>query len=369
MWSAYRMCRRQAYWRYVRKIVPRTAVAAPLYFGKLIHSCLETWHGTQHPTSGSPDAALDRALAVIDLAIPSHPSDTPQHATWHLARAMMRGYTTRYPEERWTVLAIEHQFDAPIINPETGKTSRSFFMGGRIDGLVAETIPELDDTERTFILEHKTAATIDANYLDRLWADFQTALYAVEIERTMNLKVTGVIYNVLAKTKLQQSQGDTEAEYQEKLAAACAKNKSGKSKLERRIAESDDEFAARLDAWYAEPTRFHRERLILGRDQLRLIEEEVWELTQQFLDCRRRDTWYQNPQACFLPGRTCPYFPICSSNGNSNVIDNLYEAKEPHEELAVEGAAGPGREREPAAQAAQAAPSFDPDWDPSTLTF
>jgi len=363
MWSAFRMCRRQAYWRYVRKIVPRMAIAAPLYFGKLIHSCLEVWHGAQHEGAGSIDA-LNQALTVIELSIPSHPSGTPQHAIWHLARALMRGYAARYQHEDWRVIKIEHQFDAPIINPETGKTSRSFFMGGRVDGLVSEVIPELGDDEHTFILEHKTAATIDVNYLDRLWADFQTALYAVEIERTMGVKVTGVIYNVLAKTKISQHAGETEAEFTERHTALCAKNKSGKSTATRNMPESDDEFADRLDAWYSEPTRFHRERLILGRDQLRLIEEEVWELTQQFLDCRRRDTWYQNPQACFLPGRTCPYFPICSSNGNSNVIDNLYEDKEPHEELAVDL----GRKRVDSGTQ-PSAPTFDPDWDPSTLSF
>jgi hypothetical protein len=360
MWSAYRMCRRQAYWRYVRKIVPRAVVAAPLYFGKLIHSCLEVWHGR---TGTEALDALDQALAVIELAIPSHPSGAPQHAIWHLARALMRGYAARYQHEDWRVIKIEHQFDAQIINPATGATSRSFFMGGRVDGLVAEVIPEFGDDEHVFILEHKTAATIDANYLDRLWADFQTALYAVEIERTMGLRVTGVIYNVLAKTRLSQHTGETEAEFAERHATLCAKNKSGKSTATRSVPESDDEFAARLDAWYAEPTRFHRERLILGRDQLRLIEEEVWELTQQFLDCRRRDTWYQNPQACFLPGRTCPYFPICSSNGNSNVIDNLYEEKEPHEELAAVGSVSPGSGGE------QPTPPVDPDWDPNSLSF
>lgn len=359
MWSTFRMCRRHAYWRYIRAIIPRAAVAEPLYFGKLIHACLEVWHKQVATTLLSPEERLNTAYQTIDQAIPNHPFGSREHFNWHLARAIMRGYAAQYPIEAWRVLAIEHEFTAPITNPSTGASSRSFYMGGKIDGLVAQVVSGLGDSEHNFILEHKTASTIDANYLDRLWTDFQSALYALEIERTLNIKVTGVVYNIITKAKLQQAQGETEAEYHEKLAAACAKNKSGKSSLKRQLAETDVEFAARLDAWYAEPQRFHREQLILGREQMRLIEEEVWELTQQFLDCRRRDVWYQNPQACFVPGRPCPYYPICSSNDNPNVIDNLFEPKEPHEEL-ERGAAPSGSPTESA---------VDPDWDPQSLEF
>lgn len=354
LWSTFRNCRRAAYWRYVKNLAPRD-IAAPLTFGKLIHSCLELWHG------GKP---LDVVLTVIDRALPLHPYGSPVHATWHLARAMVRGYVARYPQETWQVHSLEHQFDGEIINPATGAKSRTFYLGGRVDGVVLQDFERLEGpggAETAWILEHKTAATIDADYLGKLWTDFQTALYALYVERTLGLQITGVIYNVLAKTRLQQRHGETEAEYQDRYAAACAKNKSGKSTATRELPESDADFAARLDAWYAAPERFHRETLILSRDQLRLIEEEVWELTQAWLDCRRRDTFYMNPDNCFRPGRTCPYFPICSSNSNPNVIANLYDEKAPHEELR-EHVAGLGG-------TAGAASGVDPDWSPGSLSF
>ena len=358
-WSAFRNCRRSAYWRYVRNLRPRTTATA-LDFGRIIHGALELWHKGM-PLDGGPDSVM----AHLDRAFPTghSPTSNPEaHGRWHLARAMLRAYAARYPMDgcTWRTIAIEHQFEGMIVNPATSATSRSFYLGGRVDGIVAAIMPELSDVEANWILEHKTAATIDAGYLDKLWTDFQTALYALYIERTLGIHITGVIYNVLAKAKLQQSAGETEVEFAARYAELCAKNRSGKSTATRKLPESDETFAERLDEWYTAPTAFHREQLILSRDQLKLIEEELWELTQAWLDCARRDAWYLNTDHCFRIGRTCPYYPICSSNGNPNVIGNLFEEKDPHEELA--DAAG-------AASVSNGAPAVDPDWDPASLSF
>ena len=370
-WSAFRDCRRRAFWRYVRNLRPRTTATA-LDFGRIIHGALEQWHKglpLDRPEDGPIDVSMDMdsVMGYLDRQFPvghSPTSNPDAHGRWHLARAMLRAYASRYPMDgcTWRTVAIEHQLEGLIVNPATGASSRTFYLGGRVDGIVAAVMPELSDVEANWILEHKTAATIDAGYLDKLWTDFQTALYALYIERTLGIHITGVIYNVLAKAKLQQSAGETEAEFTARYAELCAKNRSGKSTATRKMPETDEAFAARLTEWYAAPTAFHREQLILSRDQLKLIEEELWELTQAWLDCVRRDVWYLNTSQCFLPGRTCPYYPICSSNGNPNVIGNLYEEKEPHEEL--DGTATPS-----APSTAPSAPTTDPDWDPASLSF
>ena len=360
MWSTFRNCRRAAYWRYVRNLVPLEHAEA-LNFGKLVHSLLEVWHA---PAVDGLDDLGTRVMTTLDTLIPARRRGSRELAEWHLARAMMHGYINRYSRsdaiENWRTTAIEHQFEGPIINPATNAQSRTFYLGGRVDGIVTFEDPMIGDRDSAWILEHKTAATINADYISKLWTDFQTALYALYIERTLNIKIAGVMYNVLAKAKLKQHAGETEAEHQEKLAAAIAKNKSGKSSLKRELPESDDDFATRLDAWYAEPTAFHREQLILGRDQLHLIEEELWELTQAYLDCKRRDAYYMNPDHCFRPGRTCPYFAICSSNGNPNVIENMFNVKAPHEELDDPNGPRAGVSDPPA---------IDPDWDPASWSF
>jgi hypothetical protein len=265
-------------------------------------------------------------LDHIDRACASRTSDEGVRRDWHLARAMMASYADRYPREEFTVVALEKTFEGPIINPETGAASRSFLLAGKVDGIVRIGSDH-------YILEHKTAATIDADYLERLWTDFQIAIYSHYVEHALGIPITGVIYNVLAKARLQQGKGEAEEEYQSRRAELMAKSKTGTSTAKRKLPESDDDYQARLAAKYADPEMFHREMLYLSRDRFNVLRPELWELTQAFLDARRRGVFYQNTGFCFSYNRPCAYFPICRSNGNPNVIDNLYTITAPHEEL------------------------------------
>jgi PD-(D/E)XK nuclease superfamily len=244
---------------------------------------------------------------------------------------MMTGYSTRYPQEEFEIVALEKTFEGAIINPATGAASRSFVLAGKVDGIVRIGGDH-------YVLEHKTAATIDADYLERLWTDFQISIYSHYVEQALGIPITGVIYNVLGKARLQQSKGETEEEYQARRAELLAKSKIGKTTAKRKLPESDDEFQARLVAKYADPEMFHRERLYLSRDRFEIPRSELWELTQAFLDARRRGVFYQNTGFCFNYNRPCAYFPICRSNGNPNVIENFYAIEAPHEELAKEPA-------------------------------
>jgi hypothetical protein len=316
LWSLFRNCRKAAHWRYVLELVPLEK-DRNLSFGSLIHACLETWHGTRD---------LAAALEHVDRACPNRAQDEEQRRVWHLATAMMRGYAARYPTEEFEVVALEKSFEGDIVNPETGAKSRSFTLAGKVDGIV-----RLGGEH--FLVEHKTAAAVDAGYLERLWTDFQVTLYAFYVEQALGIRIAGVLYNVLVKARLQQGAGETEAEFEARRAELLAKSKTGKTTAKRRLPESDDEFQARLAAKYAEPGMFHREMLYISREQFDTLRAELWELTQAFLDARRRDVWYQNTSFCFQYGRPCPYFALCRSGGSPNVIENFYQRLPPHEEL------------------------------------
>jgi hypothetical protein len=200
---------------------------------------------------------------------------------------MMTAYAARYPLEDFEVVALEKAFDGPIINPATGAASRSFVLAGKVDGIV-----RIGDED--YILEHKTAAQIGADYLERLWTDFQITIYSHYAETTLGIPIAGVIYNVLAKARVQQGAGETEQEYEARCADLIAKSKTGKTSAKRKVPESDEEFQARLSAKYSEPEMFHREVLYLSRDRVDLLQAELWQLTQAFLDARRRGVFYQN---------------------------------------------------------------------------
>ena len=318
MWNAFRNCRKACEWRYVRELVPIRREQS-LSFGSLIHECLEMWH-----RDGCKNAVLDH----IDRALINRTSDESQKAEWQLARAMMNGYIGLYRAEDFKIVALEQKFDGSIVNPATGALSRTFALAGKVDGIV-----RMPGTGEYYLIEHKTAAQLDGDYLEKLWTDLQISLYCHYIEQTLGIRLAGVIYNVLVKAKLQQGKGETEAEFDARRADLIAKSKSGKSSATRRMPESDDAFAERLSIKYRETGMFHREMLYISRDQFDAMKTDIWELTQQFLDCRRRGVYYRNTAYCFNYHRPCAYYPLCSSGGSPNVIANFYETKPPHEEL------------------------------------
>jgi hypothetical protein len=316
MWNLFRNCRKAAHWRYVLELVPLEK-DKHLSFGSLIHQCLEVWHRSRD---------LAATLEIVDRACANRAQDEELRRVWHLATAMMRGYAARYANEEFEVVALEKGFEGEIINPETHAASRSFVLAGKVDGIV-----RIGD--EYFLLEHKTAAGVDAGYLERLWTDFQITVYAYYVERALGIRIAGVLYNILVKARLQQGAGETEEEFEARRAELIAKSKTGKTTAKRRLPESDDEFQARLAAKYGEPEMFHRELLYLSRDQFDTLRAELWELTQAFLDARRRGVWYQNTSFCFQYGKPCPYFALCRSGGSPNVLENFYERRPPHEEL------------------------------------
>jgi hypothetical protein len=324
MWSLFRNCRKAVDWRYLQQLVPLQR-DRNLHFGSLIHECLQSWHARHD---------LAEVLDLIDRRCMNRTQDEDQRRDWHLATAMMKGYAARYPAEEFEVVALEKAFEGSIVNPATGAASRSFKLAGKVDGIIRIG-------GEHFILEHKTASQVDADYLEKLWTDFQITVYAHYVEQTMGIPIAGILYNVLVKAKLQQSKGETEEEFQARRAELLAKSKTGKTTAKRKPPESDEEFQQRLAEKYAESEMFHREMLYLSRDRFDILRSELWELTQAFLDARRRGVFYQNTAFCFNYQRPCPYFALCRSNGNPNVIENFYQRVPPNEELRVPPADAP----------------------------
>lgn len=323
-WNSYRNCPRACAWRYLHQLVPRER-SLNLRFGTLIHHCLEAWH-----LRGDLLDVQD----VIDRACAPQEQTSDVRAARHLATAMMLGYAMRYPQEDFTVVGLEQTFAGPLVNPATGKPARMLSLAGKVDGLV-EIAGEL------FLLEHKTAATIDSEYLEKLWMDLQILLYAAALERFHGIRIAGVLYNILVKAKLRQGQGETEDEFQQRAHELASKNKSGTTSAQRKLPESDADFQSRLRVKYTDPAMYHREMLYFSREQLAETEAELWMLSRHFLESRRQGWWFRNTDYCFRYGSPCAYYPLCRANGTEHVIDNLYERRPPHEELHTAGETDP----------------------------
>ncbi len=325
-YSALRLfqnCRRKYHLRHYEYLVPLKADEV-LYLGSVWHSVMELWYG-----EGDLDAKLLAIRNLIDKSFPDHNSDPSQKRDWHLCHAMFDGYRARYPKEDFVVVGIEQEFSIPIINPLTGRSSRTFELRGKVDGLV-----QMRDLGELFLLEHKSAAQITGDYIERLPSDFQINLYSMALSRFMKQKISGVIYNVTRKASLKQSEGETEEQFEVRRAELIKKSKTGKSSAKRKLPESNEAFRERLKEKYYDPEMFYREILYLSDEDALRTSTEIWDITKLILTARRENCWIPNWEACFKFGsKPCMYWPLCRSNNNPNVRDNFYKIAPPNEEL------------------------------------
>lgn len=315
-WQSFRNCRQACAYRYLEELAPLER-ATSLSFGTLIHTCLERWH------AGTP---LGDILPLIDRTCRGHEQEDGLHEAWHLARAMMTGYAERYPEEPFIVHALERTFLGRLRNPQTGRTIPSLRLAGKVDGIV-----EMDG--QLYLLEHKTTASCDGAYLERLWLDTQITLYGYALQRFAGLPIAGAIYNVLVKARLQQGKGETEEAFAARRADLLAKSKTGKTSAQRKLPEADDEYQARLLTRYRDPGMFHREVILFAPEDFSAVEDDLWEWILQFRDARRRQVFSRNTSHCFTYGRPCAYLPLCRARGADHLKATLYERRPPHEEL------------------------------------
>ena len=329
--KTFKLCRKDYLLRFVRGLRPLTESEAQ-YLGTVIHGCLERWYLSMRNSQagGRGDADKDAVVSgifdYIDTSFPDRERDERQKRDWHLARAMFTEYIERYPFEDFEVVEVELQFQCPIINPDTGAASRTFYMRGKVDALVVRE-------GEYFLLEHKTASVINESYLEKLPLDFQVTLYAHYLEQFMNIRIAGVIYNVIGKARLQQGAGETEEVFEARRAKLLEKSKTGKTSAKRQMPEPDEEYAARLAEKYRGPDMFHRSPLYIPRSQYETLTAEIWELCQQLLIARRTNRWYMNTDVCFLYNHPCRFFPICVSGDNPNVAENKYRVGPIHPEL------------------------------------
>ena len=295
-----------------------------LYLGSVWHSVLEIWYGTSDYKT-----KVELASNLIDQSFPKHISDSRQKRNWHLCHAMFKGYINRYTEDEFKVLGVEMEFVVPIINPATNRSSRSFELRGKVDGLA-----QLKQTGELFLLEHKSAAQITGDYIERLPSDFQINLYAMALSRFLKRKISGVIYSITRKASLKQSEGETEEQFEIRKAELIKKSKTGKTSAKRKMPETNDAFRERLIEKYRDPEMYYREVLYLSAEDAERTSSELWDITKLILAAKRECTWIPNWDNCFKFGnQPCTYWPLCRSNNNPNVRENFYKIAPPNEEL------------------------------------
>lgn len=312
----YRRCPREHQLCYTLGYRP-VQRAETLRFGSLIHAGLEAWW------EPGPDR-LERALDALSTAKKVDPYDLAR------ARVLMIGYHSRWLDEPYEAIAVESEFRAPLVNPETGASSRTWQLGGKLDVLARHTVTGLD-----VIIEHKTSSediSLGSPYWQRLQLDPQVSTYFAGA-KAQGHDIAECVYDVIGKPGLRPAK-----------ATPVESRKYTKTgdlyKGQREHDETPEEFEHRLARHVAEnPDRYYQRGTVV-----RLETEEadaaydLWHTARMIRESEVAGRWPRNPDSCMRYGRACDYFEVCTGTASLDDETRFRRVDDPHEELSSEAA-------------------------------
>ncbi len=310
--SCARRCLRQYFYRYELALRSRRDAAA-LRLGAAVHKGLELWS-----KGATPEAAI--LAATEGYAVCPAWADLYD---WQIEREivanLLAGYFWRYGTDTLEYVEVEKSWEMPLINPASGRESRTYQLAGKRDGLVRA------GDGRLSVLERKTTGDDigpDSDYWLRLRCDQQISLYTLSALHDGH-DVSGVLYDVLRKPTIRPRQIPLLDETGLKVVVDEQTgermfNKDGKPrqsagagmKLATRP-ETPDEFGARLLADIEERPDYYFQRREVPRleDDLQAFRLECWQQAQMLSDCRRWGRWFRNVgrNTCSF----CEYSRLC----------------------------------------------------------
>lgn len=297
--KTFRRCQREHLIRYVMGYSPSVDRLA-LRFGTLAHAGLEAWW--KEPVTEM------RLAAAIEAVTDSAGDDFDPYELAKLEE-MMRGYDARWGDEAYTTLAVEAEFNTPLVNPETGAASKTFRRAGKLDAVAR------DARGRVVFVEHKTSG-VDigpgSTYWARLKLDGQVSGYFIGAD-ALGFKAEACIYDVLGKPRLKPLQAnsrradaETPAEYGERVREEIANN----------------------------PDRYYqRGEVVRLEAEMRAFDSETWALANSMREGRRLMVAPRNPDACERYGSLCSFFSVCCGEASLEDPGSFKKSDDVHPEL------------------------------------
>lgn len=253
------------------------------------------------------------------------------------ARALMRGYEARWAGNEWSHISTEEMFQLPIVNPETGASSRTFTHAGKYDGTI------LSRREQPWLLEHKTTSEDiedpNATYWRRLAIDSQVSGYVLANWQD-GRKLEGTLYDVIRKPGIRPK----------KIPKADATHITSSGRYHGfevptsirycvasgQESECDKLFEMRMAREVIdEPNRYYQRRPIPRLDDdLLEYAGELWDVAQTIMDARRTNRHYRNSAACVTFNTPCEFLSICSGHDSTD-SDRWRKAESVHDELSL----------------------------------
>lgn len=212
--STWKTCRWRWWHAYVLRLKPATEAPA-LRFGSLIHEALAVYYkkGAKRGTHPAITFAKLYAAELKEREAMGFREEDEWIDAATMGEAMLNGYVDRYgADDRWSVLAVEHPFQVPVMHPRTGKVW--FHYTGVVDLCVRDR-----SNGFTGLVDHKTTSSDPTAFLEQLGLDEQVgaywrygrqALYDSRLLR-QDKELNGIVFNFLKKklpdTRPQNAEG------------------------------------------------------------------------------------------------------------------------------------------------------------------
>jgi PD-(D/E)XK nuclease superfamily len=326
--KTFRSCQRKHFYSYTKRYRP-LKVAEALYFGTMLH---KIWAQYWELRRCGWDEEYRLLKAVEALPVDMDPYLRAK------AIAMVAAYTSLWDRIAVKVLAVEIEFQMPLINPETGAASRTWRLGGKLD-VIVEWLDENVFPHRRgqmAILEHKSTSedlSPGSVYHQKLTMDGQVSQYFA------GSRVLGpqfgfeqadfLVYDVSAKPAIRPYEATPidKRKYKKDTGELYAN--------QRDRDETPDEFAARcaeviknnLDKYFAKSEIVRLER---DAEEFRF---DVWTMASNIRESERTGVAPRNPDACFQYHGRCPYFSVCASGASLDDKTQFRIADQENEEL------------------------------------
>jgi len=203
--SLFKKCPQAWWWRYREGLVKRGEAPDALWFGIGVHEALAAWYLKGERRGPHPAETFDtwvgEEIRFIRASMAERDTewyDEPQYEDARsLGVAMLQGYVEKYGRDSdWDVIAIETPFRVRITRQ--GRPIGRFWS--TFDGVYRDLSDGL-----VYLMEHKTAASIDTAYLE---IDDQGGSYfavATQLLRARGIlgpteHIAGITYNYLRKS-------------------------------------------------------------------------------------------------------------------------------------------------------------------------
>lgn len=344
--SCFKACRRKAWFSYEQAIRP-TEDARALRMGTQWHNCLELLGKGE--SIDTAYASLQTAYINLGAFAPDYERSQEMAYECETIGRLLYAYVWRWDGQEPEWIACEQSFTIPLVNPATGKPSKTFQLAGKIDGIV-----KLADG-RLAVMEHKLLSddlSSDSNLWRYLNIDSQITVYMLAA-RALGFAVDTVLYNVTRKPTIKPTAIPEVDDDGKKIVlnAACERVRNAPKKAKKScdncrgqgffgpdnadcpctygkwrqtastadgyvLATRDmttDEWGEKLTADIGERPEYYFARQEIPRldCDMEQYQRELWDIARAYREAQRSDSWYRtaHKDSCSY----CAFFGLCTS--------------------------------------------------------